>query len=462
MLKLPRSSVDPKEIEPYCVERVFSMEANKDHVLLDIQNAARAPYLRSYLLPLVAAPPRVSRAHHSVRQERPAGRAATARERRMSPRPPPFRDVVSRRPGKRARARLSSESEPSYEDAEEVVEWGGQRIWAVDFTSGGAPIGLTIEELREMTARDLHRAGWARAKHVLEMVFAKYGRVEVGRVRKIGEGSSHEVFAAFVEVEPDRSGQTGVYAVFLPPRGSDAKERPDPWREAALLDRVAAGTQMIRVPTVTATVPTTGGHAVVRPYLEGIPLDLRAGHQTSVRPWEIVAHVAAAIHSIESIGVAGLRGHETRRAHAASEISVLQGLPELSEAERWALAHLPEEEPATLIHGDLLGQNILLHPDKPPGVIDWEYAMRGDPAYDLAIVTRGVRRPFQIERGLGRLLDAYAASGLRRIAAAAVHVYELCLAGRWYRDALEDTSRRELPEQALRRVQNILCRARGV
>jgi hypothetical protein len=43
MLKLPRSSVDPKEIEPYCVERVLSMEANKDHVLLDIQNAAEDP-----------------------------------------------------------------------------------------------------------------------------------------------------------------------------------------------------------------------------------------------------------------------------------------------------------------------------------------------------------------------------------------------------------------------------------
>jgi thiamine kinase-like enzyme len=30
-----------------------------------------------------------------------------------------------------------------------------------------------------------------------------------------------------------------------------------------------------------------------------------------------------------------------------------------------------------------------------PAVIDWEYAIRGHPAYDLAIVTRGTRRPFQ-------------------------------------------------------------------
>ncbi len=97
-------------------------------------------------------------------------------------------------------------SEPSYEDDPDVVEHGGQLIWAVDFTSGGAPIGLTVEEMRESEARTSD-AGWARAKRVLESVFARHGEVEIGRVRKVGEGLSHEVFAAHVELHRDAAGR---------------------------------------------------------------------------------------------------------------------------------------------------------------------------------------------------------------------------------------------------------------
>jgi hypothetical protein len=218
-------------------------------------------------------------------------------------------------------------------------------------------------------------ASRARAKRVLESVFARNDTVEIGRVRKVGEGLSHEVFAAYVEVRPDAGGRSGAYAVYLPSRRADPERRADPMREAALLDRVAAETQAIRVPDVTAVVSTDGGDVMVRRYFEGIPLDLRAGHQHGVRPWE-----------------------------------------------------------ATML---------------------------GDPAYDLAIITRGVRRPFQIERGLERLLDAYAASSPRRITASAVHLHELCLAGRWYREALEGASAREPADQALRRVEQVLGRARA-
>jgi aminoglycoside phosphotransferase (APT) family kinase protein len=115
----------------------------------------------------------------------------------------------------------------------------------------------------------------------------------------------------------------------------------------------------------------------------------------------------------------------------------------------------------SLLHGDLLGQNILLHPDAPPAVIDWERAMRGDPAYDLAIVTRGVRQPFQVGQGLDRLLDAYVARASRRITACDVHLHEICIVGRWYRAAIEGASDREPPEQALDRVRNVLGRARA-
>jgi aminoglycoside phosphotransferase len=342
----------------------------------------------------------------------------------------------------RAQTKLELESEPSFRRDPEVVEWGGELYWAVDCTSGGAPIGLRLTELREMEARSSNQ-GWARAKRVLDCVFNEFGEVDIGRVVKVGQGFSYEVFAATVELQNDPDGCSGNYAVLLP-IGTEARMqearlvlRERVLRERAICRHVAAQTTSIRVPDFRAIIPMSEGNAIVRPFLRGIPLDLRAGRHHSVRPWEIVAQAAATIHAIDVASIGEIRGFATRRAHALSELEQLEGLPEFFDAYNWAIDHLPPDEPSVLIHGDLLGQNILLDPDDVPAVIDWEHAMLGDPAYDLAIVTRGVKKPFAIDRGLERLLDAYANIRQRRIAAHEVHFYELCLIARRFRDALD-------------------------
>jgi aminoglycoside phosphotransferase (APT) family kinase protein len=81
------------------------------------------------------------------------------------------------------------------------------------------------------------------------------------------------------------------------------------------------------------------------------------------------------------------------------------------------------------LHGDLLGQNLLisLDPEKQLGVIDWHEAHLGDPAYDLAVVTRGARKPFQAPGGLGRLLETYGSRSNRIVKPAQVHLFELGL-----------------------------------
>jgi aminoglycoside phosphotransferase (APT) family kinase protein len=106
----------------------------------------------------------------------------------------------------------------------------------------------------------------------------------------------------------------------------------------------------------------------------------------------------------------------------------------------------------TLIHGDLLGQNILLAPGDTPALIDWEYCAIGDPAYDLAVATRGVERPFQIDRGMERLLAAYWSNGGGNVAAPDVHFYEVCLAAGWVCDELasKDNAMIERATQQLR------------
>jgi hypothetical protein len=83
----------------------------------------------------------------------------------------------------------------------------------------------------------------------------------------------------------------------------------------------------------------------------------------------------------------------------------------------------------------------------------------GDPAYDLAIVTRGVRRAFQVERGLERVLEAYAAASGTEVTRAHVHRHELAMVACWYKDAQGGQSP-HAPPHYLRPLRSVLGRAR--
>ncbi len=329
------------------------------------------------------------------------------------------------------------------------------------FTEGGAPFGLGVEEVRDMNAREYRGAGWARAKAVLERALERFARpgarVHVGRVTKVGDGLSREVFAADVELSHAGSTESGAYAALLPRRGADGDLDRRAMAEIGLLTRLAEIGLPFRVPVGVGVVPEGRHLALVREYIRGVPLDLRAGRQGAVRPWEVVGGIAAAIHSIDTAEVAGvLAGPETRREHTLIQCAALDAPEghEFEEAAAWAREHLPPANPSVVVHGDLLGQNLLLSPLDPTGVIDWEYSTLGDPAYDLAIVTRGVRRPFQLDGGFERLLEAYAAAGGANVSAAQVRIHELCLAAKWYREAL--AARTEPPDQALARFRSVL------
>ena len=112
-----------------------------------------------------------------------------------------------------------------------------------------------------------------------------------------------------------------------------------------------------------------------------------------------------------------------------------------------------------LIHGDLLGQNILQTLEDGMFVIDWEYSRLGDPSYDLAIVTRGVKKPFQVESGLERLIDSYLASGGQEIEKKNVHVHEILFVIGWYQQSLDRSSGGHGPEYYLDFLRRLLKRA---
>jgi hypothetical protein len=74
--------------------------------------------------------------------------------------------------------------------------------------------------------------------------------------------------------------------------------------------------------------------------------------------------------------------------------------------------------------------------------------VRGDPAYDLAIVTRGNRQPFQTSGGMDRLLDAYRRhGGDPAVTNDHVRLHELCLLATWVRDAARGRSAHPLDSE---------------
>lgn len=348
--------------------------------------------------------------------------------------------------------RVEDEPQP---EGEEWVEWGGELIWAAGFTAGGTPYGLTVDQFREGNAREgrAHGPDWARAKWLLRDAFERrVGRTatfEIGWVRFLGDGLCRKAFLAEMSLRPDPESLSDNYVVLLPrpdaERAFDERARS----EARLLTRLAALDLPLRIPKILGLLSDHGRPAIIETAVPGVPLDLRAGRQLSLLPWEVVAQVAATVHTLNGESLSPdwkMPGFRTWRDHALASLSIFESRPEplLRDIHTWALENLPPDEPSVLLHGDLLGQNILITPGEPLGLIDWEWAQLGDPAYDLSIVTRGARRPFQIPGGLNHLLEAYAARS-SEIKKEHVHLYELCMIARWYVESLQRERERGAP-----------------
>ncbi len=332
--------------------------------------------------------------------------------------------------------RQTDKDEPGIDPGDDWVECGGELIFAVGFTEGGFPYGSTLRQYRESNADQSPGAGWARAKRAIEQVCsAEAGReVDVGFVKFVASGLSRDAFRAEVD------GKAGDVFALVPNRGAAPDHAHQTIGELRLLHALSARQLPFRVPKALGAWRDDGGIILVEEHLPGLPLDLRAGRQGQVQPWLEVGRVAAAIHAVPVQELPpGLFTSSDCAGHAeALARSVAGDETELREACDWMLEHLPPAEPGVLLHGDLLGQNVLLGVGEPAGVIDWERAEIGDPAYDLAIVTRGVRQPFQVPDGLARLLTAYAGAGGRELAPSRVWFYELGLLASQYKAALLD------------------------
>lgn len=356
-----------------------------------------------------------------------------------------MKSVRGRRPSKEG-------NEPGIEPDVGWVDAGGELILAAGFTEAGFPYGLSVDEYRDANFRADSGAGWARAKRAIDRVCSSaLGReVEVGFVKRLGTGLSRDAYRATIN---EGRQPLDVYAL-VPNRFAEPDYDRRAVFELKLLAALGKRELGIRVPKVLGALRDHGGVILVEELLEGVPLDLVADRQDTFKPWQVIAEIATEIHAlpVAELPRALLEARDCR-SHGEAALATLSGDHALLRlAREWMSAHLPPPEPGVLLHGDLLGQNIHLGFDAPPGVLDWERAEVGDPAYDLAVVTRGARRPFKRDGGLKLLLDAYAAAGGRPLTPSRVHFFELFILTSQLERAVEEGRDVQGAEERLRGV----------
>lgn len=356
------------------------------------------------------------------------------------------------------RPRRAPEGEPTpSEDDGDWSDWGGELMLVAGTTSGGAPYGTSLAEYRRFNEQCAGEADWARAKRALLATFepaTDFGvDVDIGFVEFCGGGLTRRAFAANIELSPDHKGRSGAYVALIPsPKAPNYGENVR--REFELLRWLAVQPMDVRTPRAVALVDDRGTSILVQSFVEGLAVDLRASRHPGGRPWELVADVAAKIHAVPPPPRMAPR---TRQAHRLDLIEALKHVsprPALvDEALAWMRDHVGPPLPGVILHGDLLGQNLRIHPNDVPGVIDWHHAQVGDPAEDLAIVTRGVRRPFQIDDGREKLLDRYDQRSTIDVSADSLRFFELALLSSW---VVDPRAEQHLAVASLHHIQRLL------
>ena len=244
-------------------------------------------------------------------------------------------------------------------------------------------------------------------------------------------------------------------------------------REVKTLQQLRNTGFRFQTPELICTVSAEAHHPIglIETWVRGIPLTLYKGsiHQDRIIP--TIAEVAVSVHELEIRKFGHLKAFENSKAHILNELSSLA--PELFEeypaafrVKEWIISSIPENRPSVVLHGDLLPQNILCH-EATDGwqvaLIDWEFAEIGDPASDLAIVTRGDRKLMGIKNSLDLLVENYRLAGGIELSAADVRIHEMLLFLNWLWESAEAEKKGQRrgngPDHYEERLKSLLRRA---
>jgi len=199
----------------------------------------------------------------------------------------------------------------------------------------------------------------------------------------------------------DTHGQRAV--IRRPPQGVLLPKAHDMGREWSIIQALGGSSVPVAQAIAFCEDPSvTGAHFYVMGWVNGHPLytvdDANQWAPPALR--ETVAHsfvdVLADLHSIDpdQVGLGRLgkkEGYIARqvktwyRSWNASIDGAQFDDPRAHELQQYFLAHLPEQGPARVVHGDYGVHNCLLGSDGHiAAVVDWEISTLGDPLADLA------------------------------------------------------------------------------
>jgi aminoglycoside phosphotransferase (APT) family kinase protein len=248
-------------------------------------------------------------------------------------------------------------------------------------------------------------------------------------VRHLGEGLFRMAWAATVSL-PDGSVFEWVAQV---PRPSSTEEQLTRFAlEFELLSALREEELPFRKPIPVARIKVDDLPINVTTWCDGVELHLKGTFfLDAVGTATLLGQLAADVHRMSYQGL--VFPHSTHDSSYDDALDALEYIrdvdaPFVDDILDWCEDQLPDEDlPAVFQHGDLLPQNVRYLRGAPPALVDWEFAGVGDPATDLAVITRGVRLPFGLKDGTRVLLDSYNAHADRPVTLEQLRLQELAL-----------------------------------
>jgi aminoglycoside phosphotransferase (APT) family kinase protein len=194
----------------------------------------------------------------------------------------------------------------------------------------------------------------------------------------------------------------GAWALRRPPLGKRLGSAHDMAREHKVISGLA-GTE-VPVPPVVGLCEdeaVNGAPFYVMEFVEGPVLRSRADAEERFDEadrraiGERVADTLVEIHAVvpDAVGLGDLGRKEDyvrrqlRRWHGQWEKSKTRELPVVDDVHHRLSARVPDQGPATIVHGDYRLDNMILSPSgEPAAVVDWELCTLGDPLADVGML----------------------------------------------------------------------------
>ncbi len=192
------------------------------------------------------------------------------------------------------------------------------------------------------------------------------------------------------------------WALRRPPLGKRLASAPDMAREHRIIAALA-GTDVPVAPAVALCEDESvnGAPFYVMDFVDGPILRTKAEAEASFREvdrtaiGERVVDTLVAIHAVDpdAVGLGDLGRREDyvarqlRRWHGQWEKSKTRELEVIDDVHRRLSERIPEQGPATIVHGDYRLDNLILSADgRIAAVVDWELCTLGDPLADVGML----------------------------------------------------------------------------